>query len=136
MGSYIDNYIGEWKDEMGNRLVIQKINDNVATVSFFSALGNKPILRPWADGKPSLGMRATYTPEEGPSLVVELWKEGRGFCLHLSFEPDHILDQSRRDAIIPALSRYEGDEFLDQYYILFYPIRHYTKIDPEHAHTH
>jgi hypothetical protein len=136
MDSYIDNYIGEWRDEMGNRLVIQKSDDNVATVSFFSAHNNKPILRPWAEGKPSVDMAAKYIPEEGPDLVVELWKEGKGFCLHLNFEPGYILDQSRRDAIIPALSRYEEDKFVDQYYSQFHPIRHYTRTEPEHAHAH
>ena len=118
----IDHYIGEWKDDMGNRLVIQKIDDNVAAVPFFSAHNNKPILRLWAEGKPSLDMAAKYTPEQGPDLVVELWKEGRRFCLHLTFEPRSILDESRRDAMIPALSRYEEYEFLDQYYSLFHPI--------------
>jgi hypothetical protein len=37
--SYIDNYIGEWKNERGNCLNIKRVDDKTALVSFFAALG-------------------------------------------------------------------------------------------------
>ena len=33
--SYIDNYIGEWENETGNRIVIKEVDDETASVSFF-----------------------------------------------------------------------------------------------------
>jgi hypothetical protein len=37
MESYIDNYVGEWEDETGNRLSIWKVDDETCVVSFFAA---------------------------------------------------------------------------------------------------
>jgi len=34
--SYINNYLGDWVDETGNRLNIQKVDDETALVSFFA----------------------------------------------------------------------------------------------------
>ncbi len=126
--SYIDNYVGEWEDETGNRLSIRKVDDETCLVSFFGARDNQPIRRPWCAGKPSVDMVAKYRPENGPELVVELWEEGMGFTLHLNFEAAYILDEAERDALVPALSRYEDDDFLDQYYRYFEPLKHYTTL--------
>lgn len=126
MDSYIDNYVGEWKDETGNKLSILKVNDESCLVSFFRARDNQPVRRPWCAGKLSVDMVAKYRPEEGPEIAVELWEEGRGFLLHLSFESAYILDESERNALVPALSRYEEDHFLDQNYLYFEPLKHYT----------
>lgn len=133
---YIDSYIGEWKDEDGNRLIINKVNDETATVSFFASSNNRPILRPWYNNKPSLDMSAKYYPEEGSELVVDLWEADKGFSLYLSFEPEYSLDEFRCDSIVPALSRYEEDNYLDQYYSFFGRLRHYTKEDVELSNTH
>ena len=127
MDSYIDNYVGEWEDETGRQLSISKVNDEMCLVSFFRARDNQPIRRPWCAGKLSVDMVAKYRPEEGPEIVVELWEEGMGFLLHLSFEVAYILDESERAALVPALSRYEEDDFLDQYYRYFKPLKHYAK---------
>ena len=127
MDSYIDNYVGEWEDETGRQLSISKVNDEMCLVSFFRARDNQPIRRPWCAGKLSVDMVAKYRPEEGPEIVVELWEEGMGFLLHLNFEVAYILDESERGALVPALSRYEEDDFLDQYYRYFEPLKHYTK---------
>lgn len=135
MDSYIDNYIGEREDERGNRLSIKKVDDQTALVSFFAAPGRRPIRRPWCDEKPSVDMVAKYWPEEGPELVVDLWEKRRGFTLHLNFEAAYILDDAKRDALVPALSRYEEDDFLDRYYHLFEPLEHYTKAAAEQAHA-
>ena len=69
-------------------------------------------------------------------LVVELWEKGKGFSLHLGFEPHFELDEHNRDALCrpftvrerrisgrvlrfarsPAALREEGDRRLHQDY--------------------
>ncbi len=134
--SYIENYIGEWENEAGNRFAIKKVDDETALVSFFSPPDNLPIYRPWCGEKPSIDMLAKYRPEEGPGLVVELWEDGKGFQLDLNFEPGYILDELQRDSIVPGLSRYEKDVFLDEYYHFFEPLKHYIKKDSEQSTLH
>ena len=72
-------------------------------------------------------MLATYDPADSPQLVVELWKTGKGFALHLNFDPAYELDKERRDSLTVSLSRFEEDHFLDAYYYLFQPLSHYVK---------
>ncbi len=129
MSSYIDCYIGQWEDETGNRLSIWKADDETCFVSFFNAHDSQPIRRPWCAEKPSVEMVARCRPEYGPELIVELSAEGAGFTLHLNFEAAYILDDARRDALVPALSRSEEDKFLDQYYWYFGPLKHYTRMN-------
>ena len=81
-------------------------------------------------------MLAKYRPEKGPGLVVELWEDGKGFQLDLNFEPGYILDELQRDSIVPGLSRYEKDVFLDEYYHFFEPLKHYIKKDSEQSTLH
>jgi len=136
MGSYIDHYIGEWENEAGNRLKIKKVDDETAIVSFFMPPDYLPIIRHWCDEKPSIDMIAKYRPGEGPDLVVELWEVGKGFKLHLSFEFEYMLDKLHRDSLVPALSRYEEDGFLDEYYHYFEPLKHYIKREAEQQAAH
>ncbi len=122
---YIDNYVGEWVDEYGRRLRITKINDVTASVSLFA--DNQAMARPWCQDKASTGMIATYDPAESPELVVELWERGKGFSLHLNFEPHYELDEDKRDSLSVGLSRFKEDDFLVGYYCLFEPLEHYVK---------
>jgi hypothetical protein len=126
MDSYLDNYVGEWEDETGNRLSIRKIDEKTCVVSFFRARDQQPIGRPWCAGKLSVDMVAKYRPENGPELIVELGEEESGFTLHLNFEPAYILDVAERNALVPVLSRNAEDDFLEQYYRYFEPLKHYT----------
>lgn len=127
MSSYINHYVGLWEDESGNRLSIRKVTDRTCLVSFLRARDHQPIRRPWYAGKPSTDMVAEYWEEYGPELIVELWEEGKGFTLHLDFEGVHILDDSEGDALIPALSRFEEDHFLDQFYGYFGSLKPYIR---------
>ena len=135
MGSYLDNYVGEWEDETGNRLSIRKTDEETCMVSFFGAGDHQPIRRPWCAGKLSVDMVAKYRPENGPELVVELGEEGSGFTLYLNFETAYLLDTAKRDALVPALSRYEEDDFLEQHYRYFQPLKHYTTQTASQAHS-
>ncbi len=113
-------------DGRGNRLIIRKVDDETALVSFFAASDGKPISRPWHQNEISIDMIGKYFPGSGPELVVELWKDEE-FTLHLTFEASYVLDTKQRDAHVPALSRLVEYDFLDQYYHLFGPLKHYTK---------
>ena len=115
------------ENEAGNRLSIRKVGDETCVVSFFTARDNQPIQRPWYAAKLSVAMVATYRPEDGPDLLIELWEKGMGFTLHLNFEAAYILDDAERDTLVPALSRYEEDDFLDQYSRYFAPLKHYPR---------
>ena len=127
LDSYIDNYIGEWNDESGKRLSIKKVDATTALVSFFATSDRQPIHRPWCKGEPTVDMIAKYNPQEGKGLEVDLWGTRRGFTLHLTFEAQYELDHDKQDALVPGLSRYTEDDFLDQYYYLFEPLKHYTR---------
>ena len=76
-------------------------------------------------------MIAKYRPAESPELVVELWEEGKGFELHLTFEVAYILDIQHRDSLVPGISRFEEDDFLEKYYHYFEPLKHYLKTGTE-----
>jgi hypothetical protein len=58
---------------------------------------------------------------------VDLWSEDKGFTLHLDHEYDYVLDSQQREALVPAISRYERDRFLDAYYSLFGPLDHFVR---------
>ena len=96
MDSWIDSYVGEWKDAAGNCLSIHKITDETARVTFLAAPGRAPIARPWCHGRPSVDMPARYYPAHGPELIVELWDEGKGFTLELGYGTPHRIKCSMR----------------------------------------
>jgi hypothetical protein len=127
MDSYIDNYVGEWEDGAGKRLSIRKVTDQTCLVSFFGARDHQPMQRPWCAATLSVAMVATYRPAEGPELLVALGAEGTGFTRHLHFAAAYRLDDAARDALVPALSRDEEDDFLEQYSHDFQPLQHYTR---------
>jgi hypothetical protein len=96
------------------------------SVSFFKGPKSEPVLRLYCGNSPSLEMDS-YLTEHGETLKVELWEKEKGFCLHLTYEYAYELDKDHRDSLVPALSRYAEDAFLDQYYHLFEPLEHYTR---------
>lgn len=128
----IDKFIGEWENEAGNLLVIEKKTDLSASVSFFTGSKSEPLARPYCGNLPSIEMDS-YLTDYGATLEVELWERGKGLSLHLTCEYAYELDKDRRDSLVAALSRYEEHTFLDQYYHLFEPLKHYTRRDAEPA---
>jgi len=85
-----------------------------------------PVQRPYMKGAPSMKMIAHYDDYNG-IFEVDLWEEGKGFILDLTHEYDYELDLERREALVPALSRYERDRFLDECYSLFGPLDHFVR---------
>ena len=120
----IARFVGSWVSASGYRLRIKKVCKDQASVDFLDA--SAPVQRPYMRGAPSAKMIAHYDDYNG-IFEVELWEEGKGFILDLTHEYDYELDPERREALVPALSRYERDHFLDEYYSLFGPLDHFVR---------
>jgi len=118
----MERFTGRWKNEAGNLLIIKPRNRKSLSVSFISHLDNRPVKREFADNRESVDMPAELDFYE-TSLEVELWDKGKGFHLSLTLE---ILNNIE---LIPGISRYEEDKFLNKYYCLFYPLARYVRID-------
>ena len=121
----IAQFVGSWVSESGYRLHIRKVRKDQAFVDFLDPRG-APIVRPYMVGAPSIKMIAHYA-DYNEDFRVGLWEEGKGFILHLDHEYDYVLDSEQREALEPAISRYERDRFLDAYYSLFGPLDHFVR---------
>ena len=121
-------FIGGWKNEAGNVLLIEGKTDERMSVSFLRGTDRLPVSRPFHGNRPSTAMDGRFR-DWGSTLEVELWEEGKGFSLHLTFERAYELDEQLCDSLVPALSRNVGDAFLDEHYSLFEPLKHYTRED-------
>ena len=121
----IARFVGSWVCASGYRLRIKKVREDQASVDFLDPRG-APVQRPYMKGAPSMKMIAHYDDYNG-IFEVDLWEEGKGFILDLTHEYDYELDLERREALVPALSRYERDRFLDECYSLFGPLDHFVR---------
>ena len=77
-------------------------------------------------GAPSVKMIARYDDYNG-TFEVDLWEKGKEFILDLTHEYNYELDPERREALVPALTRYERDRFLDEHYSIFGPLDHFVR---------
>jgi hypothetical protein len=125
MDSYIYNYCGQWKDSEGNILLIEPMNERHVYVTYIRAGENAPLLRPWLGNTPATNMIGSYNPELGPSLDIELSKQGDGFCLSLDFH----FQVGNYNKILSSICRNEEDSHLDKYYYLFGKLGSYFKQD-------
>lgn len=125
----LEPYLGTWENADGNRLSIRSGTPPTALVSFYAAPHGEPIHRPWWGNRLSIDMVARNAVGEMGSLEVELADPESGFSLFLTFEPRYDLDAYGRDALVPALSEFEGDGFLRQYSSCFGSLHHYTKLN-------
>ena len=121
----IEQFVGSWVSESGYRLHIRKVRKDQAFVDFLDPRG-APIARPYMGGAPSMRMIAHYD-DYNDDFRVDLWEEGKGFTLHLDHEFDYVLDSEQRESLEAAISRYERDRFLDEYYSLFGPLDHFVR---------
>ena len=121
----IARFVGSWVSASGYRLRIKKVREDQASVDFLDPRG-APVQRPYMKGAPSMKMIAHYDEYNG-IFEVDLWEEGKGFILDLTHEYDYEPDLERREALVPALSRYERDRFLDECYSLFGPLDHFVR---------
>ncbi len=94
-------------------------------MDFFDPAGN-PVRRPYMGGATSLEMAAHYDHYDD-QFEVDLWEPGKGFTLHLAHEEAYELDKHQREALVPGISRYEEDRFLDEFYPLFGRLEHFVR---------
>lgn len=125
----ITRFVGSWIDASGYRLKIEKLTESQATVDFLDPSGD-PVRRPYMTGAPSLGMVAHYDDYNG-TFEVDLWEVERGFMLDLSHEYDYELDEKRREALVPGITRYERDHFLDEFSPLFGRLEHFVRAETQ-----
>jgi len=128
MRSYIDNYVGKWRDDSGNRLIIRRISDRACMVDFVGGFTGEPIARPWYGGRPTVDMLARYYPESGPELIVDLWK-GTCFSLHLNYDSGCRPEEITPEALAPSISRRDDDgyDYLEQYYGLLGQLEQFSR---------
>ena len=98
-----------------------------ATVDYLDPNGT-PVPRPYMNGAPSLEMVANFDTYNG-TFEVDLWQPGRGFLLDLHHEFDYELDELGREALVPGIVRYEGDDFLEDFVRLLGPLGHFVRQD-------
>ena len=120
----IDKFIGSWVDEDGYRLEIKKIDETKALVSLFSPQGH-PLARPYWENKLTIDMQAIYDEYDG-TFDIHLWEPEKSFCLNLNELFSEIYDVKEKHLTV-SITRYEKDNFLDQYYSLFGKLSHYKK---------
>ena len=125
----ITRFVGSWVNSSGYRLKIKRVHKVRALVDFLDPNGN-PVFRPYMNGAPTLEMVAHYDDYNG-SFEVDLWEAGRGFILDLTHEDDYQLDPKRREALVPAITRYEADHFLDEFYPSLGPLQHFVRAETQ-----
>lgn len=116
----LKDYVGIWRNDIGSEIVIQPKDEKSLKVSFISYVDNQPISRQYSDGSYSIEMHAELDYYK-TSLEVELWEMGKGFQLNLM--PDPLNEKE----LVPGISRYSNDKFLDKYYYLFEPLTRYIR---------
>jgi len=124
---WIDNYAGTWEDDEGRTLIITPRGETIADVTLL--VDGRPMLRPWCRNKPAEGLRATYSPADGPGLDIELGRPG--FSLDVNYEfVDPILPEEA-ESLSAGVSRYESDTQVEAFVRLFGKLERYRRIDPE-----
>lgn len=73
-----ESFIGVWKNEAGNQLIISSKDQISLSVTFISHLTDKPIKRKYSDGSDSVHMPAKLD-YYGTTLEVELWTKAKAF---------------------------------------------------------
>lgn len=71
-----DKFVGEWQNEAGNLLVIEKKTDQRCSVTFFIGPNSEPVLRLNYRNLPSVEMDS-FIIEHESTLEVELWEKGK-----------------------------------------------------------
>jgi hypothetical protein len=112
----IDRYTGNWKSEDGLFLRIVKLDETRAEVTLLETNG-KPVVRPYWNNRPTIDMPADYDDYMG-EFTVHLWEPSR-FSLHLHYRVSDRWMDLNQELLVPSISQYEEDRFLEQYHRLF-----------------
>ena len=124
---WIDNYAGTWGDGEGRTLIITPRSDTTADVTLL--VDGQPMFRPWCRNKPAKGLRATYSPADGPGLDIELGRPG--FSLNVNYEFVDPNLPKEPESLSVDVSRYESDAVAEAFVRLFGKLELYKRIDLE-----
>jgi hypothetical protein len=122
---WIDSYAGTWDDDEGRTIVITPRSDTTADVTLL--VDRQPLLRPWCKNKPAEGLRATYSPADGPGLEIELGRPG--FSLSVNYEFDGPNFAEGPESLSVDISRFESDTLVEAFVRLFGKLGRYKRID-------
>jgi len=124
---WIDNYAGIWNDDEGRTLVITPRSDTTADVTLL--VDGQLMLRPWCKNKPAEGLRATYSPADGPGLEIELGRAGFSLNVNYEFCGPNFSEES--ESLSVDVSRYQSDTLTEAFVRLFGKLERYKRIDLE-----
>jgi hypothetical protein len=124
---WIDNYAGTWGDGESRTLIITPRSDTTADVTLL--VDGQPMFRPWCGNKPAKGLRATYSPADGPGLDIELGRPG--FFLNVNYEFVDPNLPKELESLSVDVSRYESDAVAEAFVRQFGKLERYKRIDPE-----
>jgi hypothetical protein len=124
---WIDNYAGTWGDGEGRTLIITPRSDTTADVTLL--VDGQPMFRPWCRNKPAKGLRATYSPADGPGLDIELGRPG--FSLNVNYEFVDPNLPKEPESLSVDVSRYESGAVAEAFVRLFGKLELYKRIDLE-----
>jgi len=122
---WIDNYAGTWGDNEGRTLIITPRSDRTADVTLL--VDGQPILRPWCRNKPTEGLRATYSPADGPGMDIELGRPG--FSLNVNYEFVDPNLPKELESLSVDVSRYESDAVAEAFVRQFGKLERYKRIE-------
>jgi hypothetical protein len=123
----IDNYAGIWNDDEGRTLVITPRSDTTADVTLL--VDGQLMLRPWCKNKPAEGLRATYSPADGPGLEIELGRAGFSLNVNYEFYVPNFSEES--ESLSVDFSRYQSDTLAEAFVRLFGKLGRYKRINLE-----
>jgi hypothetical protein len=124
---WIDNYAGTWGDDAGRTLIITPRSDSIADVTLL--VDGQPMFRPWCRNKPAKGLRATYSPADGPGLVIELGRPGFSLNVNYEFVDPNLAKEP--ESLSVDVSGYESDTVAEAFVRLFGKLERYKRIDLE-----
>ena len=121
---WIDNYAGTWVDDEGRTLVITARSNTTADVTLL--VDGQPMLRPWCKNEPAEGLRASYSPADGPGLEIELGRPGFSFSVNYEFDGPNFAEGP--ESLSVDISRFESDTLVEAFVQLFGKLGRYKRI--------
>jgi hypothetical protein len=85
------------------------------------------MFRPWCRNKPTEGLRATYSPADGPGMDIELGRPG--FSLNVNYEFVDPNLPKELESLSVDVSRYESDAVAEAFVRQFGKLERYKRIE-------
>lgn len=121
----IEELIGTWTNEDGNKLIFNLTKNKAIRASFISGKTGTFVKREYFNNRSTTNMRTLLDSYNG-EIEVDLWLKDKGFTLH--FTPYYDINKFSDSRLMEiSISRYEEDDFLDKYMKIFESFKHYKK---------